>query len=210
MVIFDQLRLSDDAQKMFINVHVNTAAYFARMYIKRLVIVTSDKVTEASCKHKYPTDANGKPVDYIYMKEFEDYTKEVDLVLTVNDFIKTWETEVSRMNFKREEMSKTLFFVYVECEGIVASDTPCTMDEPVSVGVTFDEKLLYQKTMGYVKDLADECKVPSAFANFILLWYAFKAAVVTEHFIDAIKYWKWLFDEYSTEGVTTKGCGCHG
>lgn len=210
MVVFDQLRLSDDAQRMYINVHVNTSVYFTKMYIKRLVIVTSDKVTKASCRGKYPTDADGNPKDYIYLKEFDDYTKEAELVLTAYDFMRTWETELSKIDFKKGDMSKTLFFVYVECEGTVAADTPCGRDEPVTVGVTFDDKMLYQKTMGYVKELTEECKVPMAFTNFILLWHAFKAAVVTEHFLDAIKYWKMLFDEYGGEAVTTKGCGCHG
>lgn len=212
MVIFDQLRLSDDAQKMYINVHVNKADYFENIYLERIVIMTSDKVLEATSATQYPTDSDGNPVDYIYTKEFADGQKEVSLVLTVNDFVRSWETAVDNMNFKPCDMSKTLFFVYIKCKGAVGVCVPCRLDELVTVGVTFDEKLLYQKVMSFVKDLGNLCKVPVGFADFILLWNAFKACIEADHYVQAIKYWNMLFDIGGRDaGSTTfNNCGCHG
>lgn len=202
MVIFDQLRLSDDAQKMYVNVHVNTASYFDNIYLDRIVVMTSDKVLEATIADLYPTDSEGNPMDYEYTKQFEDGVKEAALVLTVNDF----------QSLKTTDMSNTLFFVYVKCKGTVGECTPCRLDELTTLGVTFDEKMLYQRVMGYAKELADDCKVPVGFADFILLWNAFKAAVETEHYVAAIKYWEMLFDKSQSTALayTTKGCGCHG
>lgn len=210
MVIFDQLRLSDNAQKMYVNVHVNEADYFENIYLDRIVIVTSDKVLEATTADSYPEDSEGNPVDYIYTKQFDGNLKEAALVLTSNDFIRTYEEEVEKMNFKQADMSKTLFFVYIKCKGVVGASTPCGLDELVTVGVTFDEKLLYQKVMRYAKELAKGCKVPYGFSNFILLWHAFKAAVETGHYVQAIKYWKLMFSEEDYDSSTSKGCGCHG
>lgn len=212
MVIFNQLRLSDDGQQMYVNVHVNKAAYFDGIYLERIVIMTSEKVMEATYATQYPTDEKGNPMDYIYTQEFEEDQKEANLVLTANDFVRSWETGVSKMNFKQEDMSKTLFFVYIKCKGTIGACVPCRLDELITVGVTFDEKLLHQKVMEYIKDLGKDCKVPVGFTDFILLWNAFKASIETDYYLPAIKYWNLLFgmEGYGTGSVTSKGCGCHG
>lgn len=201
MIIFDQLRISDDGKKLYINLRVNNADYFDNVYLDSIVITTADKVSE--------TDPYAPSKDSIYTKSFDDDVKEFSVVLQAVNFIKSWETDADKMNFKVGEMPKTLFFVYVTCRGTLNACTPCALDEATTVGVTFDEKLLYQKAMGYTKALADGCSVPVGFADFILLWNAFKAAVETDHYIPAIKYWNMLFGAGSALPAV-KDCGCHG
>lgn len=214
MVIFDQLRLSDDGRKLYVNVHVNTASYFDGIYLDKIVIKTGEKVLEATTPELYSVDADGNPVDCVYWTDFEDNTKEAALVITANDCTRVWEKDAQKINFKTEDMRKTLFFVYVKCKGTLGECTPCRLDELTTVGVTFDEKLLYQRVMGWTKELGDSCNVPLGFADFILLWNAFKAAVETEHWVAAIRYWQTLFGvgdgfaAWSSNDV--KGCGCHG
>lgn len=198
MIIFDELRLSDDAKKIYISIHVNEADYFENIYLDKIVIKTGDKVLEATAPELFSTDDN--PTDSIYTKTFEGNIKKADLVLTVNDFL----------TLKQSDMSKTLFFVYVRCKGTVAANTPCGLDEMTTVGVTFDEKLLYQRVMDYTKSLSDDCIISIGFTDYILLWEAFKAAIKTGHFKPAIKYWNMLFSNSDTITYTTKGCGCHG
>ena len=48
MLIFDQLRLSDDDTKLYINVHVNKADYFKDMYLDNIKVMTADKVSETN------------------------------------------------------------------------------------------------------------------------------------------------------------------
>lgn len=206
MIIFDQLKISDDGRKMYINAHVNKADYFDNAYIDSITIMTSDKVLET---------APGTPTsDYIYTKKIEGNEKEISLVLTANDFTRTWEKDPKAMPFKQGDMSRTLFFVYIKCkwEGTPGECIPCTLDEETTLGVTFDENMLYQRVMDYTKDLLDECKVPIAFMDFILLWNAFKASIETEHYIPAIKFFNMLFgivDASGHKGII-KGCGCNG
>ena len=192
MLIFDQLRLSDDATRLYINVHVNKADYFKDIYLDNIKIMTADKVSETN--PEVPTE------DCIFTHTFGDNVKEAALVLTVNDFL----------TLKQSDMSRTLFFVYVKCKGTVGACVPCRLDELTTLGVTFDEKLLYQRVMDYTKSLADDCKIPVGFTDFILLWNAFKASIETEHYIPAIKFWNQLFDVGTTGNITYKGCGCHG
>ena len=205
-VIFDQLRVSDDSKRLYINVHVNKAAYFDNIYLDSITIMTADKVSETN--PDVPTE------DYIYKLDLTDQEhKEADLVLKAEDLMKTWETDANAMKFAQSDMSRTLFFVYVKVRGIPDECTPCRLDEEVTLGVTFDENMLYQRVMQFTKDLANDCHIPIGFTDFILLWNAFKASVETEHHIPAIKYYNMLFGESSevvTGHSTIKPCGCHG
>lgn len=202
MVLFDQLRISDDGKRMYINVHVNKASYFDNIYLDQITIMTADKVSETD--PKMPTS------DYIYKKTFGNGVKEADLVLTADDFLKLWEEDPKAMQFHQADMSRTLFFVYVKVKGTPDACTPCTLDEEITVGVTFDVNLLYQRVMGFTRELAADCTVNQGFTDFILLWNAFKAAIETEHYIPAIKFFNMLFGSVGASGYNIKSCGCHG
>lgn len=209
MVLFDQLRISDDGQRMYINVHVNPAAYFDDIYLDSITIMTADKVSDIA--PELFTE------DYIYQTVLTGEVKEASLVLGPSDF---------NEKFTKTSLSKDLFFVYVKCKGVPDPCTPCRLDEMTTVGVTFDEELLHQRVMDYTKQLVGNCMVPQGFTDFILLWTAYKSAIETEHFIPAIKFYNLLFgigDERVTrdgsnspyggvEGVlhSGRGCGCHG
>lgn len=204
MIIFDQLRISDDGKRMYINAHVNKADYFNDIYIDSIVIQTADKVSE--------TDPGLPTSDYVYIKKAEENAKELNLVLEASDLSRSWETDSKAIAFNRGDMSKTLFFVYIKCKGTPGSCTPCRLDEETTLGVVFDENVLHQKVMDYTKELVADCNVPSAFIDFILLWNAFKSAIETEHYIPAIKFFNMMFEEVgkSCQSRTIKTCGCNG
>ena len=192
MIIFDQLRVSDDGKRLYINAHVNKADYFANVYIDSIVIMTADKVSET---------APGTPTsDYVYIKKIEGNAKELNLVLEASDLSRSWETDPKAIAFNRADMSNTLFFVYIKCKGTPGACTPCRLDEETTLGVVFDENILYQRVMDYTKELIADCSVPTEFTDFILLWNAFKAAIETEHYVAAIKFYNKLF------GVVRSGC----
>ena len=192
--IFDQLRISDDGKMLYLDVHVNEASYFERVTLYRVIIKTSDQVSE--------TDPLNPIGDNILNYKAEEDSKELHLALKASvDFEQPFTT-----------LSDKLLFVYVICEGAPDPCTPCRLDEMTTLGVTFDVNLLYQRVMGYTKDLVQDCTVPVGFADFILLWSAFKAAVETEHYVPAIKFWNMLFEKGTDipSVVGIKPCGCHG
>ena len=204
MIIFDQLRISDDGKRMYINAHVNKADYFNDIYIDSIVIQTADKVSE--------TDPGLPTSDYVYIKKAEENVKELNLVLEASDLSRSWESDPKAIAFNRGDMSKTLFFIYIKCKGTPGSCTPCRLDEETTLGVVFDENVLHQKVMDYTKELVADCNVPSAFIDFILLWNAFKSAIETEHYMPAIKFFNMMFEEVgkSCQSRTIKTCGCNG
>lgn len=233
MVVFDQLRISDDGKRMYISVHVNRADYFKDVYLESITVTTADNVLET---------VESLPDKYIYQQKFEttvptetdedNRKKEVDLVIDIGILCGAFINKDSNGNAqheykpfatidfqeKRSNFSNDLFFVYVKTTGGVEYSPclPCRFDEEITVGVTFDEGLLYQRMMNFTRELADDCIIPQGFTDFILLWNAFKVAIETEHYKPAIEYFNMLFGNkatgYGSSGTygKSKGCGCHG
>ena len=201
MVVFDQLKLSNDGSKLYINAHVSNASYFKDVYIDSIFIISSDKVSNTHSTN--PKDLS------IYNYTFEGENKEISLSLSASNFMRAYEKDYDKIKFTGRDMKTTLFFVYIKCKGTVASDAPCGFDEMTTLGVTFYERPLFQQVLNYSKQVADSCCVPQEFVNFILLWNAYKASLQTGHYIAAIKYWKALFNETDVS-TTVKGCNCHG
>lgn len=196
MVIFDQLRISDDGRMFYLDVHVNKADYFDDIYLDKILIATSGQVSE--------TDPLSPGNSYVYCLEIPGSEKEIHLALQPVDF---------NEYFTGSDFSSELFFVYVICKGTVGECTPCRLDELTTLGVTFDYGKLYQQVMGFTKQLADDCNIPDGFIDLMLTFGAFKASVETEHYVPAIKFYKQLFEGghgMTPYSATSKPCGCHG
>lgn len=193
MVIFDRLQISDNGKMLYIDAHVNKASYFDSIHISKVVIKTHEQVSEAD-----PLSPGDK---YIYSLDVEPPVKELHLALDASvDFETVY-----------KNLSDKLLFVYIICSGAPDECTPCRLDEMTTLGVTFDESLLYQQVMQHTKALADTCSIPKDFIDLILLWNGFKASVETEHYIPAIDFWKKMFDrKYKNSLNKAKPCGCHG
>lgn len=130
-----------------------------------------------------------------------DGKKEIHLVLNA-----------CRLNEKYHErdLRKHVFFVYIKASGFPAPDTPCRLDEPVSLGVTFDYGLIYQNALCYTRALTERCGIPDGFVDFILTFEALKLAVETEHYLPAIGYWRRLVEHGCAGKPAARPCGCHG
>lgn len=201
MIVFDQLRISDDGSKMYLNFHVNEAykadgtELFASRYLDYMVIKTGDQVSESS-------DACSSGGDNVFTLTFGDNEKEKSLVLTPSDF---------NLNFTKGDFTSDLFFVYVVCkEETTDPCIPCPLADLTTLGVTFDENKFYQQVMQYSKELANDCQIPVGFTDLILRWNAFKSAIETEHYVPAVKYYNMLFGSDVVTTYKTRGCGCHG
>lgn len=219
MIIFDQLRISDDGKTIYIDVHVNKSKQFADVYLDSITIVpamdSQGNLLISETSPEVPTE------NYIYKNSFVGNIKEAYLTLSQTEFDNAFnntdseghpisEGATAKVAFDR--FGNNLYFVYIKYKGKPDECVPCYLKPDYTLGVTFDIALLYQKVMQYTKDLTQDCNVPVGFADFILQWNAFKAAVETEHYIPAIHFWNRLFNDSSYAATTqiTKNCGCHG
>lgn len=205
MVLFDQLRISDDGTKMYINIHVNEATQFNDslnqydVYLDKMYICTDKGVNETAF-------CDPEQYEPIYEWEAKENLKEATFI------IKTSGPDGFNENFSGATMSNNLFFVFVKCKGTPDPCVPCRLDEEWTLGVTFDVNLLYQKVMQYTRELNDDCEIPKGFIDLVMLWNGFKAAVDTEHYQVAIDFWKRMFFGGSHGMATnrTRPCGCGG
>lgn len=203
MVIYDQLRISDNGQALIINAHVNNSRYFDNVYLKRITICTEDQVSElnpfySSNNFIYQEDINSD------VKRRTATKRDLNLILTKNDF---------NEKFKASDLSRNMFFVYVECAGIPDSHVPCRLDEMTTLGVTFDYGIIFNSAMNFTKELADTCNIPQNYINFILNYEALKMSIETEHYIPAINFWKNIVGQkgiFNSNNINSKPCGCHG
>lgn len=145
--------------------------------------------------------------------------KEVHLLLTKSSFDEAFNntnTEGEAINPElpiateslNGDLSNHIFFVYIECGGTPAINTPCGLDE-VTLGVTFDYGVIYNRAMNYTRELANNCQMPQGFVGFILNTEALKLSLETEHYFPAINYWKRILGNYKHNSVINR-CGCHG
>lgn len=227
MVLFDQLRISDDGKRLYINAHVNKADPFKDVTIESLTIMTA--MNDAGTMQVSETDPYAPTDNYIYKKVFTDHPKEVSLVIDKNALNEAFNNTNSsgeaisknkptaKVDFSHKDFTNDLFFVYITCtpmdeQTAINCCIPCSMREETTLGVTFDYNKLYQAVMNFTKELAEDCEIPKNFIDFILQWDAFKAAVDTEHYVPAVKFYNNLFG--GRDSITglggTKGCGCHG
>ena len=198
MVIIDQYRIADDGNRLLLQAHVSNAMnaegvpLYQDVYLKRIVIKTAGMVSE--------TAPELFDEDYIYEKILDGNQKEVNLEITPAELLE---------KFPKNSFTQDLFFVFIETYGTPDPCVPCRCDECVTEAVTFDETLLYQKAMGYTKELTKRCdSYINEFVDFILLWNAFKSSVETEHWNAAVRFYKMLFIEGQNINYT-KNCGCH-
>ncbi len=204
MIIFDQLRISDDGRTMYIDAHINQSEKFEDVTIESLYIILGSQIYETVT---IDPESNG----YIYKKTYEN-VKEIHEAIDIAD---------ENLIYNKTSFSKDLFFVYIGCNAVPDACTSLLTIGKYLLGVVFDENLLYQRVMAFVRELADKCTIPVGFADFILLWNAFKSSVETEHYMAAIKFYNMLFGRdcsgnpygpYSRDysAIISKPCGCHG
>ena len=108
------------------------------------------------------------------------------------------------------DLSKDMLYVYFHITGTPSSNTPCRLDEAYTLGVTFNEGAIYNRMMGYTKEIMNTCEVPKGFTNMILQLEAIKAAIETENYVSANKFYNKLMNIKSSKGTSNISCGCHG
>lgn len=190
MVVIEQLRISPDCQKLFIDAHINKASYFENLKLDSINIDTQDTVLQS-----FDGPSNNPVFTYSHTTSTLE-SKEVHLVIDKNDI--------------NANLSKDMLYVYFHVTGTPAPNTPCRLDEPYTLVVTFNEGAIYNKMMGYTKEIINTCEVPKEFIDMILQLEAVKASIETENYASANKFYHRLINIKSSVGTSHINCGCHG
>lgn len=130
-------------------------------------------------------------------------------LVAVTTPIKSYRIEINK-NDSILTFKDNLLFVYVKTNGTPTSDTPCGMDEEITLGVTLYHYPIYNAMMNSIKELEKNCEVPKNFINSMLRFKAFELAIDTEHYNQAIIYYNKFIKNVNLNTVTSNKCNCYG
>lgn len=196
IVKFDEVRIDQECGTLTIEVSIPNEEYFEDVYIKDFLIDNQDTYVGngyPSCNPIFPkVEANLELLSKVYNIKADsfDKPKRVKIVLTSKDID-----------------LKGILFIYVRVEGMPKPNTPCGKDGITSMHTVTNLYPFYQQGMNFVKELSDNCSVPSDFIDWYLRVKAMQLSIHTGNYTEAIKYYNKFFKNSYT--VTKKGgCGC--
>lgn len=191
MIQFNDLRISPCGKHLIIDVSVREEEWYTEVYLDTITIDNQDTYVE-----------NGPSANPIFTYEVPPLTSR-----------QVPERPLYRKQISLELDSTTLgsldgiFFVYVSVRGIASPETPCGMDNIVTMGTVANIYPYYRQAMNYIKELANTCTIPKNFIDYMLKLKALKLAIRTGHYPDAIKYFNKFF-RGKGHTIHKGGCGC--
>ena len=187
MIKFNVLGIYND--HLVIDVSVLDESYYANVYLDSIVIDTQDTYSAA-----------GPSSNPVYEYTIPDSVSKLTKQSTSN---KHYRLELDANDLGSLD---NLFFVYVRTKGTPAPDTPCGMDNNITLSAVLNMLPFYTQSMQYTKTLANNCASHREYANYILKFKALEYAIKTGNYTQAIEYFNSFFKGKTT--VQTGGCGC--
>lgn len=184
MVVFNELRITNDGNNLIIKAKVRNESYFDNIYIDKVIIDTEDTYVEGT--------PSSSPV---YSTTIEGNNKEVSLNLSYQ--IDT-------------DLKDHLLFVYVVTKGTLNGVPPCGMDDTATLGVTMFMGDIYTTFMDYIKEIgSNNCQIPEDFIDTFLKFKGLGLAIDSGHYLQGIEYYKKWFKDIKQVSIISN-CGCHG
>lgn len=207
MVIFNELRISDDRSCLIIDCAIDKVSVYSDMYIQSIYLEYYRNAHSASMPGEkayllYENTGNDKKV-----RSKKIIFRQAELGLT---------------QFGIEDFDGGLFYVVVSCDGdmpATVSCLPCDMDSTVDIGAIVDWRSFYQNGMQLISSMfgpcSDPCASNDAFEHYILLWNALKLALSTCDWTFVTDLWGRLtnYPADSSGGSAfsvSRICGCRG
>ena len=204
MVVFNELRISDDKKSLIVDCNIEGLKVYDNMYIQSVTV------------YHYKNASNcGLPLDQ-------------DKVITMLDNDENTSLQSFRGCVSKEQIKSIgvdgfeveMFLVKVKCAGNMGIEVvlyPCGTDNTVDIAVVPDWEFLYSTGMRYVARFAgkcgDPCEIPDGFNNFVMLWFALKLAFETSDYAQMFALWDKIralrfVDPNGSVFTATSGCGC--
>ena len=190
MIQFNELRITPDEKRLIIDISVPDESYYENVYIEDIIIDNQDTYVEngPSSKPVYQYSVHGR-LSVFTNEQFD--SKHARLELTSADL-----------------PLNGLLFVYARAGGVPAPDTPCGMDNLVTMRTVTDLYPLYQQAMSYINELSDTCNIPKELTNYILKLKGLDLAVKTGNYTEAVNYYNKFFNGKTAIPSKRGGCGC--
>lgn len=196
MIQFNTLKITQDGKNLVINASVKDLEYYTNVLISSIKIDNQDtySATGPSDTPIYSESFAGK--DLISGEEIKG--------------LKTISITIPAKAFKDNngDLNDDILYIYLIATGTPSADTPCGMDNEITLGVALNLRPIYNNGMAYIKQVEYSCEIPKGFIDFILKYRALDLALKTENYIQANKYWNKFFKENTVSSLNTNSCGC--
>lgn len=199
MITFNELRISDDKQTMYVECAIEAASIYANCYIENIYIdyyknVSTYGVPSEKAINVY-SDEGGEKSESVVRK-----------CVTPSDFGEDWP----------ESFDKGIFYVIVDCSGTIDSSVStlsCGYDVMRDTGIVIDWKKLYDAGMQfvskYVNGNGNDCAPKDGFDNFIILWNSLKLSIDAMDYPMMEKTWDRIMRLYDTKNTfVSYDCNC--
>lgn len=198
MITFNDLRISDDKDELYIDCAVDTELEDKDVWINTIQLVYYNNIlSDGLIKDE------DKVVTVYQDSEGEQESRYFAGTVHLADLAPMSDEGEPEVVF-----DKGLFYVIVTCDGV---DAPVNYQDFVVVP---DWQFIYSVGMPYVAYLAangvNRCEFPAHFEEFVVIWYALQLAFATCEFSQVEILWnKFLRFANTGEGVYGGGCPCN-
>lgn len=194
MITINECVIARDARYLYLKAAIDDFSYFDDVFVDYLEFTIHKVVNNAIETVTVELNPDGT----LRSSSYTDNVKEVNLTLVPQDLGIT-------------DFRTPVIVVKVYTKGYPAPDTPCGMDEEFAVGIAYNESVLYDKGLGFLKQIGIDCEIPQDFIDWILQSAAFELALKSGNIDEALKWWLRLISNRGTgHSGKPSNCGCHG
>ena len=204
MIIFNELRISEDKRQLIVDCEVEDVDMYEGVYIKQIVLVPYEKMSSAGTFKEEDSHV-------IYYNEDDDDTVRAKRVCCSEEEVCHWFKDVT-------ELDRQIFYVVTRCDAAASvfaqlETMGCGADNVVDTGVIIDWQTVYAQGMAYANAIANNrigaCDSLDGFEEFVMIWYALRLAVDTCNYTQVASLWKKFLRVTLKNGAyVASGCGC--
>ena len=219
MVIFNDLRITEDRKYLIVDCQIEDADGFDGLYIDKIDLMYYTKVKDFSM-------IGINVDDYAYRMYEKDEDDETEKHRNIRVQVSMYDIKSGpnkQPNFGTNTFENGLFYVAVTCAGtptnpLILEGYGCGADRLTDIGVVLDWYSVYENGMAFASKLAfscgNTCDDPSGYEQFILHWYGLQLAIATCDWIQVSRLWPKFLRMFAREtgnaSVSGGGCGCRG
>ena len=191
MIKFNELRISLDNSKLYIEAEVLSDNYYKNVGITSVQIDTQDT---------FAANTNIPSSKPKYIKEISNTneTPVKKIALCLNDY------DLPSISLKDD-----ILYIWVTTDENITGEPPCGMDIPRKLGVCINWQYIYNLGLSFIKEVSSTCNIEDGFIDFILRYKAVLLAIKTGHYTVANKYWNKFFKN-KVNNYNIKTCKCNG
>ena len=191
MIKFNEIRVSLDNKKLYIEAEVLKDDYYKNIGITSIQIDTQDTLA---------LNTNMPSLNPKFVKEIEwPKNKPVKhIALCLNDY-----------DLPNLSLTDDILYIWVTTNEDIIGEPPCGMDIPRKLGVCVNWQYLYNLGLPYLKWASTNCDINKDFIDYILRYRTIMLAINTGHYDIANKNWNKFFKNKTVKYNTTT-CNCYG